>query len=619
MDGAMLSYSDWPLLNEAQLFIELGEKICIVGRNGMGKSTLLKVLNGQILIDSGNLCRQQGLTTAFLQQDPPKDLDMSVLDYVLSGQSKIADIYKTIDESDDAELHARFEEADGYGIIRRAKETLRKLSIDSESSMSGLSGGQLRRVALVRAIASEPQLLLLDEPTNHMDISSIVWLQNFVTGYRGAVVFISHDRAFIDACANKIVELDRGKLYSYPGNFATYIRNRDCQLEIESKANADFDKKLAQEEIWIRQGIKARRTRNEGRVRALIKMREERKQRYARKGNIKTVQHEAENSGKDVYVCERISLKYGDRDIINQTDVHIMRGDKIALVGNNGAGKTSFINMLLGNIKPTTGKIKIGANVEVAYFDQYREQLDEEATVLNNLTHGKTEVVVNGKPRHVISYLQDFLFEPKKLNTPAKALSGGEKNRLMLAKLFLKSFNVLILDEPTNDLDMETLELLEEMLCDYKATLIIVSHDRAFVSNVAEEIIYFDGTGRLERIIGSYDDLQKLLNDRKNAQLASAKPASAKSDSQAVVKQAKPKTKLSYNENKELESLPGKIETLEESLDEMRTAMSDPSFFSASADVIKAETKKLQDLENELAACYERWEELEGLKKQYER
>ena len=598
LDSAYLSFSDLPVLDHADFSIEDRERVCIVGRNGVGKSTLLKIFNGEIRIDDGTLIFQQNLKVRRLEQDPPSfGRDQTILSYLVENYRK---------------EHGEDQHEYNYEAENRIKVLLNKMDLDPERHLQGLSGGLLRRVALADALVSEPDLLLLDEPTNHLDINAILWLQNFIKSYQGSVIFISHDREFIDSVATRIVELDRGRIYSYPGNYQQYVKNRDYQLELEQKRNQAFDRKLSQEEVWIRQGIKARRTRNEGRVRDLIKMREERRNRRSRKGNVSMQLSEGMRSGNIVFAGENVSFRYGERTIIDNFSYQVMRGDKIALIGMNGCGKSTLLKIILGQLEPAGGSmVKSGSNVEIAYFDQYREQLDGEKTVIDNLTNGKTEVEVNGHKKHVIGYLQDFLFEPRRAMVPVKALSGGEKNRLLLAKLFLKKFNVLVLDEPTNDLDIETLELLEELLTGYSGTLLLVSHDRAFVNNIVTEIWYFRGNGGIEQILGGYDELNKYM--LKEQQTEQKMKESSAPEVKKVVKAVKEKTKLSYNEQKELTSLPQQIEQLEAQIEEMQQVVLEPSFYSQSEDRIKETLKKLDMLSGELQTKYDRWTELEDL------
>lgn len=620
LDEVYLSYSDFPLLDKASMSLEPRERLCIVGRNGAGKSTLLRVLARKINPDSGSAVFAQDLKITMLEQDPPRNIQDSPLEYVLKGNEGVFCILQRYEDalnhpegtSELAHLQELIDQVGAFDYKLRCQQLLNQMGLPAEGSMQGLSGGMLRRIALVRAIAADPDVLLLDEPTNHLDIASITSLENFLGTFQGAVVFISHDRRFIDEVATRIVELDRGKIYSYPGNYQKYLKNRDYQREIEDKANADFDRKLSAEEVWIRQGIKARRTRNEGRVRDLKKMREERRNRRNRQKNVALSLNEARRSGNLVFTGEHISFSRDNRPLIKDLDILIERQDRIALVGANGCGKTTLVHLLLGDLKPDEGVINQGAGLSIAYFDQYRETLDEEASVMDNLNYGRTEVEINGKRKSVISYLQDFLFEPHRTAVPVKALSGGEKNRLLLARLFLKPFNVLILDEPTNDLDMETLELLEEVLTKFTGTLILVSHDRWFISNTATELWYFREQGNILKVVGGYEELEKELE--KSA--PSSSPDAVKQES-PVKSMVKVKKRLSYKEEKELSELPFTIEKLEEELETLRNLICEPSFYSNPPEEIKKTNQCLSNAEEKLAAAYERWEELEALKESF--
>ncbi len=621
MDNAVLSYSDRPLLDVASCSIQEHERVCLVGRNGAGKSTLLKIFAGRIVPDSGTVVFQNNLTVSMLEQDPPRDCSEPVWMYVTGAREGLPRMLRDYEDAvshgriSDEEinrLHSCIEELDGFTFKQKVINLLERMDLPAFSSMDGLSGGQLRRIALARAVADSPQVLLLDEPTNHLDVSAITELRNFLVSFSGAVIFISHDRSFIDETATRIIELDRGVIYSYTGNYRRYIADRDLRREIEDKANKAFDKKLSEEEIWIRQGVKARRTRNEGRVRELKRMREERRNRRNRQGTVSLNLNDAQQSGQIVFEGDNISFAFNDRSLINGLDINIRRGDKIALAGRNGCGKTTLIKLLLGDLKPSSGTIRRGSNISVAYFDQYRDALDESKTVLDNLTNGRTEVTVNGHRKSVMGYLQDFLFEPRRAYVPVSALSGGEKNRLLLAKIFLKEFNVLILDEPTNDLDIETLELLEELLVAYRGTLILVSHDRWFIDNVATELWYFQGDGTIEQVVGGYEDLQRYLqtkNDRKESKnITVPEPA---------VSSVREKSRLSYREEKELEQLPSVIAELEAELEGIQQILSDPSFYTRSQDEIREQNMKASELEEKIGSAYARWEELEELKSRY--
>ncbi len=631
LDKAYLSYSDHPLLDGADFSLEERERVCLVGRNGAGKSTLLKIFDGQIVPDQGLAVFQNNLTVTMLHQDPPRDITLQVWQYVASAREDILQAlleYEKLSQSGEnssdegiSALHAQIDALDGFAFQMRVFNLLERMQLPVHDTMEGLSGGQLRRIALARALITEPQVLLLDEPTNHLDITAITRLKDYLSSYQGAVVFISHDRRFIDEVATRIVELDRGRLYSYPGNYARYLQDRDLRREIEDKANRAFDKKLSEEEVWIRQGIKARRTRNEGRVRDLKKMREIRRNRRSRQDVVAMQLSTSQLSGQIVFDGEHISYGIGDRVLISDLDINIRRGDKIALVGPNGCGKTTLLKLLLGQLQPTEGSIRTGSNLSIAYFDQYRDTLDESKTVLDNLTNGRTEVSINGHKKSVMGYLQDFLFEPRRAYVPVNALSGGEKNRLLLARLFLKEFNVLILDEPTNDLDIETLELLEEMLVSYKGTLIVVSHDRWFIDNVATEMWAFGENGQIDQVVGGYEDLKNYLAQRAERSTEPAKSQTkvadhATSSDSAPEPAARLKVKLTFKEERELEQLPELIATWEAQLEDDQKILADPDFYSRPQDEIRQQTQKVSALEAQISEAYGRWEELEDLRQQ---
>lgn len=523
LTNGYLSFSDAPLLDHADLHIEANERVCLVGRNGAGKSTLLKILAGDVIMDDGKLQFERDLVVSRLEQDPPRHAEGNVFDYVAEGIGHLSDLLKeyhhisTALETDYSEnllnqlsqVQAKLEHENGWQFENKIKEVLGKLALNPNTLLSDLSGGWLRKAALARALVCDPDVLLLDEPTNHLDVEAIEWLEEFLLGFDGSIVFISHDRSFIRKMATRIVDLDRGQLVSYSGDYDTYLTTKEENLRVEALQNELFDKKLAQEEVWIRQGIKARRTRNEGRVRALKALREERRQRREVLGTAKLQLDTSSRSGKIVFEVENASYEIEGKKLLSNFSTTILRGDKIALVGPNGCGKTTFIKLLLEQLKPTEGSIRCGTKLDIAYFDQYRVDLDPEKTVMDNVADGKQDIEVNGVKRHVLGYLQDFLFPPKRAMTPVKALSGGERNRLLLAKLLLKPNNLLILDEPTNDLDVETLELLEEILADYQGTLLIVSHDRQFIDNVATECYMFEGNGVLNKYVGGFFDAKQ--------------------------------------------------------------------------------------------------------------
>ncbi|CDL87421.1 ABC transporter ATP-binding protein [Xenorhabdus cabanillasii] len=629
LSGAWLSFSDAPLLDNVELHIEENERVCLVGCNGAGKSTLLRVLAKEQMLDDGQVTYEQDLIVARLQQDPPRDVEGTVFDFVAEGVKEQAEYIKAFhqvsrlvetDPSDKnlnqlAELQEVLDIRGLWLLDSRINDVLKQLSLPAEAKLSSLSGGWLRKAALGRALVSSPKVLFLDEPTNHLDIDTIEWLENFLKDFNGSLVFISHDRSFIRSMATRIVDLDRGKLISWPGNYDKYLEGKEEALRVEELQNAEFDKKLAQEEVWIRQGIKARRTRNEGRVRALKALRVERSERRNVMGTAKMQVEEATRSGKIVFELENVNYQIGDKSLVKNFSAQIQRGDKIALVGPNGCGKTTLLKLMLGDLSADSGRIHCGTKLEVAYFDQHRAALDPDKTVMDNLAEGKQEVVVNGRPRHVLGYLQDFLFHPKRAMTPVRALSGGERNRLLLARLFLKPSNLLILDEPTNDLDVETLELLEELVDGYSGTVILVSHDRQFVDNSVTECWVFEGNGEINNYVGGYFDAQQ-----QRAQTVSLRQSSVKKE-KVEAKPVKTKeatkrsnNKISYHLLRELEQLPSLLETLEQEIEQLQTQVSDPEFFNQSHEIIQNVLQELADKEQELEKAFDRWQELEMIK-----
>lgn len=634
LSNAYLGFGDHPLLDHTELHIEPNERVCLVGRNGAGKSTLMKVLAGEIQLDDGKLTLEKDIVVTRLEQDPPRHVQESVFDYVAEGIAHLSDLLKQYhhisqqmqtDYSDElltklSHIQAQLEHNNGWQFENRIQDTLKLLELDPDKKLCELSGGWVRRAALARALVADPDILLLDEPTNHLDVEAITWLEDLLLNFKGSIIFISHDRSFIRKMATRIVDLDRGKLVSYPSNYDLYLETKAEDLRVEELQNALFDKKLAQEEVWIRQGIKARRTRNEGRVRALKKLREERRNRREVQGSAKIQIDQSTRSGKIVFDIENASYEVAGKTLLKDFSATIQRGDKIALVGANGCGKTTFIKLLLGELQPTSGSIHCGTKLEVAYFDQYRAELDLEKTVMDNVADGKQDIEVNGVKRHVLGYLQDFLFPPKRAMTPVKALSGGERNRLLLAKLLLKPNNLLILDEPTNDLDVETLELLEELLTDYQGTLIIVSHDRQFIDNTVEECFFFEGDGVVNKYIGGYFDA-KQQQIQYHASLAAHSQNVKKNEPLAIepVKAEKPKAeqkkvKLSYKEQRELEALPAQMEALEAEMEALQTEVNSADFFSKEASYTQAQLQKLAEAEMALEQAFERWEQLENIK-----
>lgn len=620
-----LSFGGPPLLDGVDLQIEPGERLCLVGRNGTGKSTLMKLLDGELQADSGEILARQGLKVARLTQEVPHGLQGDVFDVVADGlgeQGRLLAEYHHVSQQlagGDETLLTRLERiqheleaCDGWQTNQRVEAVISRLKLPADSEFAALSGGMKRRVLLARELVREPDLLLLDEPTNHLDVAAIDWLEEFLLGWGGTLLFITHDRMFLQNLATRIIELDRGQLTSWPGDYQTYLRRKAEALEAEAQQNALFDKRLAQEEAWIRQGIKARRTRNEGRVRALKAMREERSERRERSGKARVAVTEAERSGKIVIEAQEIGMAYAGRTLFHDFSTSIMRGDKVGILGPNGSGKTTLLQVLLGRLSPQQGKVKLGTNLEIAYFDQHRAQLDEEATVLDNVAAGSDRVEVNGKSKHIMGYLQDFLFSPERARSPVRSLSGGERNRLLLAKLFSKPANLLVMDEPTNDLDVETLELLEELLLDYQGSLLLVSHDRAFLNNVVTSTIAFEGEGELHEYVGGYDDW---LRQRRapQAQAGKGEPVSAAKPKAEKKGETRP-AKLSYKDQRELDALPQRIEQLESELAELQQQMADPAFYQQQGEAISAAGERLSTLEQELAGAYQRWEALEELR-----
>ncbi|HAS6452381.1 TPA: ABC transporter ATP-binding protein [Vibrio parahaemolyticus] len=628
--NAQLAFGDHPLLDRAEFALQENERVCLVGRNGAGKSTLMKVLAGDILLDDGKIQITQDVVVSRLEQDPPRNQEGTVYEYVSGGLAEIGEQLKIYHDLLDlvaqdpsekninrlAKIQEQLDHSNAWRFDDRVKNVLSALKLSPDTLLRDLSGGWQRKAALARALVCDPDVLLLDEPTNHLDVTTIEWLENFLKDFKGSIIFISHDRAFIKSMATRIVDLDRGQLSSFPGDYDNYLLEKEEMLRVEEMQNAEFDKKLAQEEVWIRQGIKARRTRNEGRVRELKKLREERRDRREVQGKVNLNIDDASRSGKIVFEAENVSFAYDGKQIVDNFSFNIMRGDRIALIGPNGCGKSTVLKLLLGQLEAQSGRLHCGTKLEVAYFDQYREILDPEKTVIDNLADGKQEVMVGGRQRHALSYLQDFLFAPKRARTPVKALSGGEKNRLLLARILLKPNNLLILDEPTNDLDIETLELLEEMLANYQGTLLLVSHDREFVDNTVTTSWIFEGDGVIEEFVGGYHDAKQQRDQALAVRFSTEKPAKKEKVVEETPKTTQPKNnskKLSYKLQRELEALPAKLEQLESDIETLQEQVNDPEFFAKPVEQTQPVLEQLAALEQELEIAFERWEELEAM------
>jgi len=584
LDHVSIAFGHIPLLDDASLQIDAGERVCVIGRNGTGKSTLLQIVSGDQAPDGGTVWRQPGLRWGRLAQDAPLADARSVFDVVAEGVGHVGD--------------------EEWRRDQRVKVALARLDLPAAERVDTLSGGWRRRVLLARALVGQPDLLLLDEPTNHLDIESMTWLETFLADYPGAVLFVTHDRTFLRNLATRIVELDRGRLTSWPGDYATFLRRKEEWLASEATAREKFDKKLAEEEAWLRQGVKARRTRNEGRVKALLAMRQERAARREQSGSAALHVQLAERSGQMVFEAERISKSFGARPVVRDLSVRVMRGDRVGLLGPNGAGKTTLLRMLIGEQPPDAGRVRQGANVQIAYYDQQREQLDPERTVFDTIANGSDRITVNGQPQHVLGYLREFLFPKERAHSRVKSLSGGERNRLLLARLFTRPANVLVLDEPTNDLDIETLELLEARLTDFPGTLLLVSHDRTFVDNVVTSTLVFEGDGRVQEYVGGYEDwLRQRAAPAPRAPIARPRPAAAHS--------ASPSRKPTYREQLELKALPGRIEALEAEQRQLSDRINAPDFYKESAETIAAALARLSQLGDEILEAYARWDALE--------
>ena len=629
LDKVALNFGTHILLDEVDFTLKKGSKIGLLGRNGAGKTTFMKVIAGSMQPDSGERWLRPGVEVAWLEQSLPEADEQSVYDMVAGGLAEVGELLKQYhhmiadyENADTAKLErvqGELEAKQGWSLGQKVDTVITQLQLPADKLMSELSGGWRKRVALARALVREPEFLLLDEPTNHLDVPAIEWLEKQLQEYNGAVLLVTHDRTFLQNVVNKIVEIDRGHLYEFEGTFQKFLDFREQQLASEERANKLFDKKLAEEEVWIRQGIKARRTRNEGRVRALEALRLERGARRELEGSAKFKLNTTESSGKIVAELEDISHSFGDRDVIKDFSTTVMRGDRIGIVGANGAGKSTLLKILLGKLTAQEGTVKLGSKLEVAYFDQLREHLDMDKNLIDNVSGGSDYIEINGQNKHVISYLGDFLFAPDRIRTPAKALSGGEQNRAILAKVFSRPANILVLDEPTNDLDIETLELLEDILLKFDGTVLLVSHDRQFMDNVVTSLMVFEGDGKIGEYVGGYSDWARRggkLFSFEDSEKSSGGSSTKKLEEKPEPKKAQ-KKKLSYKEQRELEALPAQIEALEISQAELEKHMSQPEFYDNQDDGGKSVEKKLKqvaDLQSQLEKTYERWEDLEKLR-----
>jgi ABC transport system ATP-binding/permease protein len=592
LDRISMAYGHLPLLDDASLRIEPRERVCVIGRNGTGKSTLLQIVSGDVAPQGGTVWREPGLRIGRLAQDALYGDELRAFEVVAGGLGTIA--------------------SDGWHADQKVEMALSRLHIAGDVTMGTLSGGWKRRVLLARALVGEPDLLLLDEPTNHLDIETMQWLEASLADYAGTVLFVTHDRVFLQALATRIAELDRGRLTSWPGDYATFLRRKEESLAVEAEQDAKFDKRLAEEEAWLRQGIKARRTRNEGRVRAVLAMREERAARRSQMGSVRLHTEIGERSGQVVFEADRIAKSFDGRPVVADFSARVMRGDRIGLIGPNGSGKTTLLELLLGEIEPDAGEIRRGANVQIAYYDQQREQLDPDRTVWETVADGHDTVTINGGTQHVHGHLKDFLFPPERAQSPVKALSGGERNRLLLARLFARPFNVLVMDEPTNDLDIETLELLEERLAAWAGTLLLVSHDRAFIDHVVTSTLVFEGGGRVQEYVGGYEDWLRQRRLAEPAPVRRATAAGSSAGTSAGQDRARSPRKPSYKEQLELDELPSRIEALEAEQRQLQAAVASADFYKRPAAGIHEALARLEELETLLLAAYTRWDALDS-------
>jgi len=628
LDKVSLAYGHLPLLSHVDFQIDAGERVCLVGRNGTGKTTLFRAITGAAIPDEGEIWRAETLRVGHLEQEVPPDTDQTIFEVVAGGLGEIGALlteYHQVTHGADAakgaslqrlaELQSRIEARDGWNINQKVETVLTRLNLPEDKRLADCSGGTRRQVMLARALVSAPDLLLLDEPSNHLDINAITWLEKYLLNYSGAVMFITHDRTFVRRLATRIVELDRGRLTSFPGDFDAYLTKKDELLEIDERASAKFDKKLAEEEVWIRRGVKARRTRNEGRVRALQALRQEKAQRLEAQGKARFGIDAGAQSGKLVVDVRRVSFRYGENTIIRDLSTRILRGDRVGIIGPNGCGKSTLLRLILGELEPTSGEVVLGTRLQLAYFDQHRRILDPEKTVRANMSDSDY-VTVRGRSRHVIGYLKDFLFPSERIDSPVKALSGGERNRLLLAKIFTQSANMIVLDEPTNDLDVDTLELLEELLAEYEGTLLLVSHDRTFLDNVVTSTLVFEGDGTFSEYAGGYDDWERYQRQIPEAPGQPQKRALAPSTPAptAAKREDKPR-KLTYKEQRELKALPEKIEALEKEQAELHTRMGDGDFYRQSSELITVTIERLETIKHDLEQCYQRWQELDSVGK----